>query len=249
MNCCIIAYHCPKSMASKTCRARGRSWEQKEPPQHTLVSTDFSLHAESQRTIAQYRLRVCTYINVISTYSHCPLAHTTCTLEWGRPHTRCSPCKCRVLTEVGEATLPSGSHPLVVRLSVPESHESQRLLTPKDSTDSHQPHCHRQQCPVVTGEGLGEEGGGQERRMQGTQRGSVEWQHSLADTSAPNETTLHTFVSSCGVPCINIQTSRVGLGIGTLSSKVTTAQQHATPTQSGTTTAHDTSYCPFTCRL
>ena len=45
--------------------------------------------------------------------------------------------------------------------------------------------------------------------MQGTQGGSVELQHSLADTSAPNETTLHTFVSLCGVPCINIQTSHV----------------------------------------
>ena len=38
--------------------------------------------------------------------------------------------------------------------------------------------------------------------MQGTQGGSVELQHSLADTSAPNETTLHTFVSPCGVPYI-----------------------------------------------
>ena len=158
MNCCIIAlyklhtstalacnqrvspsYHCPKPMASNR-GGRGRAWEHKEPPQQTLVSTDFSLHAESQRATAQYRLRVCTYItqvcciNVISTYSHCPLAHTTCTLEWGRPHTQCLPCKCRVLTGVGGTTLPSGSHPLgshplVVRLSAPESHESQRLLT------------------------------------------------------------------------------------------------------------------------
>ena len=43
-------------------------------------------------------------------------------------------------------THPLGSHPLVVRLSALESHESQNLLTPKDVTDSHQSHCHRQQC-------------------------------------------------------------------------------------------------------
>ena len=61
----------------------------------------------------------------------------------------------------------------------------------------------------MTGAGLGEEGGGQERRMQGTQGGSVERQHSLADTSAPNKGKLHTFMSLCGVPCINIQASRV----------------------------------------
>ena len=160
-----------------------------------------------------------------------------------------------LLTGVGGTTLPSGthplgSHPLVVRLSAPESHESQRLLTPKDGTDSHQPHCHRQQCTAVTGADLGEEGGGQERRMQGTQGGSVELQHSLADTSAPNETTLHTFVSSCGVPFINIQTSRVlDLVLERYAQRSQTAQQHATPTQSGTTTAHGTSYCPFTYRL
>ena len=115
---------------------------------------------------------------------------------------------------MGGTTLPSrthplGSHPLVVRLSAPESHQSQRLLTPKDGTDSHQPHCHRQQCLAGDRRRSRREGRGQERRMQGTQGGSVELQHSLADTSAPNETTLHTFVSSCGVLCINIQTSRV----------------------------------------
>ena len=43
--------------------------------------------------------------------------------------------------------LPPGTHSLVVRLSAPESHESQNFLTPKDVTDSHQSHCHRQQCP------------------------------------------------------------------------------------------------------
>ena len=50
---------------------------------------------------------------------------------------------------VGHAAIwdtPTGSHPLVVRLSAPESHESQRLLTQKGVTDSHQSHCHRQQC-------------------------------------------------------------------------------------------------------
>ena len=114
---------------------RGRTWEQKEPPQQTLVSTDFSLHAESEsNSTAQ----------TASVY----------------------------------------------------------ILTVTSHTD-------RQQCLAMTGESLGKEGGGQERRMQGTQGSLVELQHSLADTSAPNETTLHTFVSSCGVPCINIQTSHV----------------------------------------
>ena len=168
---------------------------------------------------------MCTYIHSNYCSVYCINAISTATAQGPRPHAHWSGVDCTLtahlasaeslLTGVGGATLPSGTHPLVVRLSAPESHESQRLLTPKDGTDSHQPHCHRQQCPAVTGAGLGEEGGGggggQERRMQGTQRGSVELQHSLADTSAPNETTLHTFVSPCGVPCINIQTSRLDL--------------------------------------
>ena len=87
------------------------------------------------------------------------------------------------MTTLPSGTHPLGSHPLVVRLSAPESHESQRLLTPKDGTDSHQPHCHRQQCPAGDRSGSRRRGGGQERRMQGTQGGSVELQHSLADTS------------------------------------------------------------------
>ena len=86
--------------------------------------------------------------------------------------------------------------------------------------------------------------------MQGTQGGSVELQHSLADTSAPNETTLHTFVSLCGVSCINIQTSHVlDLVLERYAQRSQLLNNMQLQLTSGTTTAHDTSYCPFTCRL
>ena len=66
-------------------------------------------------------------------------------------------------------THPLGSHPLVVRLSAPKSHESQNLLTPKDVTDSHQSHCHRQQSPAGDREKSTREGRRDREREWGTQ--------------------------------------------------------------------------------
>ena len=69
-------------------------------------------------------------------------------------------------------THPLGSYPLVVRLSAPESHESQRLLTQKGVSDSHLSHCHRQQSPAGD-------------REKSTREGRRDWREGVGHSVEP----------------------------------------------------------------